>query len=133
MRSLPPHDDVKEGLRRLQEKGFRLYALTNGSEDTLNDQIHNAGLGDFFEGLLSVDRVRKFKPHREVYEWAAKETGTAKSDCVLIAAHPWDIAGAGWAGWQTVYLQRSPTPPFGLANTPDYTIEELRKLVQELE
>src|SRR5688500_19044075 len=33
MKKLPPHDDVKEGLRLLKDAGFRLATLTNSPPD----------------------------------------------------------------------------------------------------
>ena len=51
-----------------------------------------------FEAKLSVETVRLFKPHRQVYNWAATRMGLKPEDCMLIAAHGWDVAGALWAG-----------------------------------
>lgn len=65
-------------------------------------------------------------------EWAAAQAEASPENCLLIAAHPWDIAGAGWAGRQTVYLQRIKTPPSGLAKAPHFTIGDLAKLPELL-
>ncbi|MFA0964508.1 haloacid dehalogenase type II [Roseivirga sp. BDSF3-8] len=128
IRSLSPHADVQEGLAGLKKNGYRLVALTNGGRETLESQMGYAGLTASFDALLSVEGVEKFKPNREVYAWAAEQAGVGAAQCLMVAAHPWDIAGAAWAGWHTCYVQRSKTRPYGLAGAPDITVETLLEL-----
>jgi len=104
--SCPPHDDVIPGLKKLREKGYRLFTLTNSSSDALRTQMQNASLTDLFDGHLSVEEFGTYKPHRVVYEKAAEKVGTKPSDCMMIAAHDWDIMGAAWAGFQTAFISR---------------------------
>ncbi len=104
--SCPPHEDVIPGLKQLREKGYRLFTLTNSSSDALLTQMQNAGLTDLFDGHLSVEEFSIYKPHRTVYEKAAERVGSKASDCMMIAAHDWDIMGAAWAGFQTAFISR---------------------------
>ena len=67
MRSLPPHPDVIPALGRLRDAEFRLFTLTNSPKAALAEQMTNAGLTDYFESLLSVEDVGKYKPHADVY------------------------------------------------------------------
>src|SRR5258708_1434786 len=53
LRTLPPHPDVKPGLDRLRQGGFRLAALTNSPPAMVNTQLTNAGLLSYFEGVFS--------------------------------------------------------------------------------
>src|SRR4051812_13032182 len=110
MRSLPPHGDVAPALGRLRDAGFRLFTLTNSSKSAVADQVRNAGLADYFEALLSVEDVGKYKPHAEVYRWAAGRVGADVSDCLLVAAPGWDVAGGERAGGAAALLPR-PRPP----------------------
>ena len=71
IRSLPPHPDVIPTLGRLRDANYRLFTLTNSAKAALADQMKHAGLTDYFEALLSVEDVGKYKPHAEVYRWAA--------------------------------------------------------------
>ncbi|HEX9881210.1 MAG TPA: HAD family hydrolase, partial [Hyphomicrobium sp.] len=77
--------------------------------------IDNAGLADFFERKLSVEDVLVFKPHTLVYRSAAHKMGIDGSECMLIAAHGWDIAGALWAGWRAAFLSRPGAQLYPLA------------------
>src|SRR5947209_6395784 len=75
MRHLPPFPDVKTSLRRLQERGFRLAALSNSGPAALDEQLRTAGLSRFFEPVISVDSVQRFKPAVEPYQAAARALG----------------------------------------------------------
>lgn len=48
----------------------------------------------------------KYKPHPDVYRWAAGRAGADVSDCLLVAAHGWDVAGAAWAGMKAAFVAR---------------------------
>ncbi len=132
MRSLPPHRDVAPALGRLRDAGFRLFTLTNNSKAVVADQVRNAGLADHFEALLSVEDVGKYKPHAEVYRWAAGRVRADVSECLLVAAHGWDVAGAKWAGMQAAFVARPGQQPFPLGPEPDYRVPSLTELVGEL-
>ena len=133
MRSLPPHGDVAPALGRLRDAGFRLFTLTNNSKSAVADQVRNAGLADYFEALLSVEDVGKYKPHAEVYRWAAGRAGADLGECLMVAAHGWDVAGAKWAGMQAAFVARPGQQTFPLGPTPDIHIPSLAELAGELE
>lgn len=117
MSRLPPHPDVVPGVKRLAAAGKRMVALTNGSNDVANAQIHHAGLADYLERVISVDEVGVFKPDPAPYHHAAELMGVAVDEMVLVAAHDWDCAGAMSAGAEAVFVKRPgavwglPTPP----------------------
>jgi 2-haloacid dehalogenase len=103
---LPPHPDVVEGLTHLMESEFTLAALTNSPLPTAHTQLDNAGLSQFFDTIMSVEMVNRFKPHRSVYVAAAQHMETSPSAMVMVAAHDWDIAGALAAGLDGVFIER---------------------------
>lgn len=47
-----------------------------------------------------------YKPHTHTYRWAAGEVGAPIGNCMIIAAHGWDVAGATLAGMRTAFLAR---------------------------
>lgn len=132
MKSLPAHRDVEPGLRRLRDAGFRMATLTNSSQEGVKAQMESAGLSGFFERQLSVESVRKFKPHADVYAWAAREMKVQASECMLVAAHGWDVAGAGWAGMQTAFIARAGQDKFPLAPEPDVDAADFLGLADAL-
>jgi 2-haloacid dehalogenase len=128
MSRLPPHPDVLPGVRRLAEAGKRMVALTNGSREVANAQIHNAGLADYLERAISADEVGAFKPDPAPYRYAAQLMGVAVDEMLLVAAHDWDCAGAMSVGAGAVFVKR-PGAVWGLPTPPPVrqvsTIEEL--------
>ena len=133
MRSLPPHADVIPALGRLRDADYRLVTLTNSSKAAVADQMRHAGLTTFFEALLSVEDVGKYKPHADVYRWAAGRVGADVSECLLVAAHGWDVAGAAWAGMRTAFVARPGQQVFPLGPAIDITVPSLAELPGELE
>lgn len=125
IRRLPPHPDVAPALELLKARGVRLASLTNSSQEVGEAQMKHAGLDGFFERMLSVESVLKFKPHRDVYGWAAGEMGVAPGECMLVAAHGWDVAGAKWAGLRTAFIAREGQQVFPLGETPDVDVADL--------
>lgn len=103
---LPPHPDVIEGLSILTESGFTLVALTNSPLQTAHAQLDNAEISRFFETIMSVEMVNRFKPHRSVYHAGAEHMDVHASEMVMVAAHDWDIAGAMAAGLDGVFIER---------------------------
>ncbi|MEN8041340.1 MAG: HAD family hydrolase, partial [Actinomycetota bacterium] len=68
---LPAHPDVASGIDHLRAAGFTIAALTNSPLGTATEQLHNAGLADRFDSVMSVELVERFKPHVSVYRAAA--------------------------------------------------------------
>src|SRR5260370_11755404 len=117
--SLPPHPDVRPALEELKRAGFRMVTLTNSSQGAVDAQIKHANLTDLFEKRLSVEEVQMFKPHRHLYKWAARKMGFGPEECMLVAAHGWDVAGAIWAGWRAAFISRPAAQLFPLAPIPE--------------
>jgi 2-haloacid dehalogenase len=132
MRTLPPHPDVAPALARLGEAAYRLATLTNSSNAAAVEQMRNSGLGRFFERSMSVEDVGLYKPHSHVYRWAAGRMDADVSECLLVAAHGWDVAGAAWAGMRTAFVARPGQQTFPLAPPPDISIRTLAELPDQM-
>ena len=132
IRSLPAHPDVRPALEELKGEGFRMVTLTNSSQAAVDAQMQNAGLTDLFERRLSVEETQLFKPHSHVYRWAACKLGFASQDCMLVAAHGWDVAGAIWAGCRAAFISRPGAQLFPLAPEPEIVEPDLRAAAKRL-
>ncbi len=132
MHRLPPYGDVIPALQRLRDAGFRLAPLTNSSKAALADQMANSGLVGFFEVLLSVEDVGLYKPHPQVYRWGASQVGVDVSECLFVAAHGWDVAGASWAGMKTAFIARSGQQLFPLGPPIDVILPSFTGLPDAL-
>lgn len=105
--------------RACARSGFRLVTLTNSGTAAIKAQLQNAGLANCFEESISVDAVKRFKPHLAVYRTAATHLGAQPGELRLIAAHAWDVYGAMRAGWRAAFVARQGIPLFPLAPKPD--------------
>lgn len=132
MQNLPPHPEVKEALSTLKKAGYRLVALTNSSKESLEKKFENVGLTHYFDELLSIESVEKFKPFTETYTWAAAQMNTKPEECMLIAAHGWDVAGALWAGWRAAFVSRPGQQLFPLAPKTEIAAADLKKIASIL-
>lgn len=130
--SLPAHSEVKEALTDLKNAGYRLVSLTNSSIKGVESQFNYAGLTPFFEEQLSVESFGKYKPVTEVYQWAATKMGAKPNECLMIAAHGWDIAGAIWAGWRGAFVARPGQQLFPLAPLPEINEPNLLEVSKKL-
>ncbi len=132
IKKLPPHKEVPESLEKLRSNGFRLFALTNSPPKTLQAQMENSGLKEYFEDTFSVDDTRKFKPAIETYQFVAKKLGVETSEMRMIAAHDWDMAGAINAGCKTAYIAREGKIYNALYKKPDISGKDLSEVADKI-
>lgn len=132
LRGLPAHPEVKEALKQLKIAGYTLVSLTNSSNEGVKKQFESAGLTNYFEERLSIEDVQKFKPFTETYNWAANKLNVKPEECMLIAAHGWDVAGALWAGWRAAFISRPGQQIFPLAPKTEIEASDLKKIADIL-
>ena len=132
LQSLPAHPDVKEGLRMLKDQGYTLVSLTNSSNKGVQTQFENAELTEFFDRRLSVEDIKKYKPHLDAYKWAADQMGVKPEDTLMVAAHGWDTAGAKAAGMKAAFIKRDGKVMYPLAISPDFVVNDVIDLAETL-
>ena len=132
MNSLPPHPEVSAALRSLKDAGYRMFTLTNSSKAGVTAQMKNSGLGEFFAEFLTVEEIGIYKPATHVYRWAARRAGAKTQNCMLIAAHGWDVAGALWADMRAAFLARPGQHLYPPAPEPEIIAPDLAKAADNL-
>lgn len=130
--TLPPHPEVAESLAYLKESGFTIVALTNSTQAIVEKQLTNANLAQYFDKILSADRVQRLKPAKEPYEMVAKDFGVRTQEIRLIAAHSWDVTGALNAGCATAFIARPGMVLDPLVEKPDIIGTDLREVVSKI-
>lgn len=98
---LDPRPDLSPAVDLLSHSGWRVLALTNGSDTSTRALLERAGIANRFADLASADSISISKPNRALYELAR-----SRSEGVpwMVAAHAWDIAGAALAGMHTAFI-----------------------------
>ncbi|MGS0748779.1 haloacid dehalogenase type II [Halpernia sp. GG3] len=132
LHGLPAHPEVKSALAALKKDGYKLVSFTNSSNEGVKKQFESAGLTEYFEERLSIEDIGKFKPFADAYDWAARKMGAKPEECMLIAAHGWDVAGAMWAGWRAAFISRPGQQLFPLAPLPELNEKDLTKISEKL-
>ncbi len=128
-RSLPVFNDVEDGLRRLKANNYRLFSFSNGTADDIENLLVAAGIRDYFQGVISVDDLKSFKPSPAVYSHFLRESGAKGGEAWLISSNPFDVIGAISAGMNAAWVKRSKNSifdPWGIE--PTLTVENLGEL-----
>ena len=100
---LPAWPDSAELITRLRRRST-VVALSNGSFALLVSLAKTAGLP--FEGIISAESTRSYKPAPEPYAKAAELLEVDPAGILLVAAHGWDLTGAASVGLRTAFLER---------------------------
>jgi 2-haloacid dehalogenase len=132
-RRLAPWPEVPRALARLRER-VPVATLSNGQVRLLIDLARHAGLT--FDTVLSAELFNTYKPDAAVYLGASRLLEAEPGEVMLVACHPWDLAGARAAGLRTGYVARPrewgpATPP---VETPeaDLAAADLDELVDRI-
>lgn len=128
---LTPYPDVAAALKRLNH--LPLAILSNGAPRMLQEVVANAGLRDDFQHLISVDRVKIFKPHASVYQLAPKTFDVNANEIGFVSSNGWDIAGAAHFGFTTFWINRTKQPLEALGSAPYGIVSTLHDVADTLE
>ncbi|MFC6489333.1 haloacid dehalogenase type II [Nitratireductor sp. GCM10026969] len=129
---LDAHPDAAPAIQLLHDAGLRIVTLTNGSASVTERLLERAGLRDRVERMISVDEVKRWKPHQEVYLHRASVVEVEPRHLALIAAHPWDIHGARRAGLMAGYVGRDGKPFPSIMDAPHVTGVTLVEVAEQL-
>jgi 2-haloacid dehalogenase len=126
---LPPFPDVGEALESLKRAGYRVVALTNGTERSVRGLLAHARIDGYFEAIFSADRCRTFKPDPVVYALLREVAPEYPRQTCLVSANPFDVIGAKACGLTVVWLRRDPARVFDPWElSPDVEIATLEAL-----
>jgi 2-haloacid dehalogenase len=100
---LPLTEGAADAVNTLDALGVATGILTNASTRTLERVIARLDLP--IQHRLSVDAVRRYKPHPSVYRLAAEATGLPPERIGFVTANGWDAAGAGAFGFRVAWLR----------------------------
>jgi len=128
-RVLPAFKDVEDSLIRAKQAGFKLFAFSNGGAEAIEKLLETAGIRGYFDGVVSVEKVKTFKPNPDVYHMFMETSQSDANNTWLISSNPFDVIGAISAGMKAAWLKRSADvifDPWGIE--PTVTMESLSQL-----
>ncbi|KAI1424301.1 haloacid dehalogenase [Xylaria sp. FL1777] len=89
------------------------YVFSNGTDDMVGSSIQTSPElrphADIFQSLITVDALKCFKPDPRTYAHLVEQSGKKghPGDVWVVSANPFDVAGAGAAGLQAVFIDRT--------------------------
>lgn len=125
---LDPWPDTRATLETWRRAGLKLAPLANYTAEMIEHLLRNGGVRDLFDEILSVERVRTFKPDPRAYAMGPAVLGLPRESIVFSAFGGWDAAGARWFGYPTFWVNRLGVPGEALAPGPDATGPTLKEL-----
>lgn len=130
--SLPAFEDSLPALKSL-EGDYLMYAFSNGTYPALEKVLGHNDLLALFDGLVSVDDIKSFKPDPAVYAYARRATGAINQPLCLVSSNAWDVIGARAAGLMAIWVQRDPGKVFeDWGIHPNAVIRSLSELPETL-
>ena len=103
---LSPYPEVKEVLRDLKKKNFKIAILSNGTHDLLNELVESNKLNNLFDDLFSIEEVKIYKPDPRVYEIPIKKYKIKSDEITFLSANTWDVSGGGNFGYNSIWVNR---------------------------
>ena len=119
-------------LQSLRHHGVATAILSNGSPEMLASAVHSAGMDEWLDAVLSVDRVRQFKTTPSSYQMVQDHFGVAPTDVLFVSSHAWDALGATWFGFTTLWVNRQGLPPETIGPAPHHTGCDLSEVLKVL-
>jgi 2-haloacid dehalogenase len=127
---LKPYPEVVAAIAALGDRPLAI--LSNGSPAMLDPLVANAGLTRHFDAVISVDRLRIYKPHPSVYQLAVDELRVSRERIAFISSNFWDVSGATAFGFRTYWINRSNAHRDELGFQPFAVLTGLDQLVTTL-
>ena len=106
-RVLSTFPEVSKTLKILKEKKYKLAILSNGTPSLLKELVSSNNLENIFDDVLSVEEVKTYKPHPNVYSIPIKKYQIEKNQFAYLSANTWDVSAAGNFGFNAVWVNRN--------------------------
>ena len=126
---LSTYPEVKEVLKKLKEKNFKLSILSNGTPKLLNELVISNGLDNIFNDIFSIEEVGIYKPNAKVYDMPLEKYKIQSNEIVFLSANTWDVSGGGNYGYNAVWVNRNNSIFDSLDYKPKNEINNLTQLL----
>ncbi len=126
-RQLDLYPEVAAALEALRRHSA-LVILSNANQELLERAVEHNRIGSLFDGIFSVEPLRKFKPSPDVYRLPLEERGLAPHELLFVSANAWDVAGAASAGLPAVWVRRTNGSLEELDCRPGLEVDDLAEL-----
>lgn len=122
--------DAKPALELL--KPLPCVILSNGTPEMLQSAVRHHGMESMFSAVISVDRVRAFKPSPRVYALGTEVLGLTASEILFVSSNWWDAWGAKAFGYNVCWCNRSKTETEFPDGAPDFIVARLDQITDAI-
>ena len=134
-RRLPPWPDAVPGLLRMRTK-YILGTCSNGNVAQMVNLARHSGLP--WDAVLGAEMARQYKPRPEVYQISVALLRLKPAECVMVAAHNYDLHAAAACGLKCAFVVRP--KEYGPKVKPDleptgnweFVAKDLKELAEQL-
>ena len=127
---LPLFPENMAVLEQLKADGIQSAILSNANADMLNTAVDNAGMTKVLDHVISVDSARLFKTAPESYSLVQQHVTAQKDDILFVSSNAWDVLGATWFGFQTLWINRQNMPFETIGPKPTYSGSDLTRVLE---
>jgi len=126
---LSPYPEIKEVLKKLKEKEYKLAILSNGTPALLNELVKSNNLENIFDDIFSIEEVGIYKPDSKVYDMPVKKYQIKADKVAFLSANTWDVSGGGNYGYNAIWVNRNDNIFDNLDYKPKNEINNLTQLL----
>ena len=124
--------EVKEVLKNLKEKKYKISILSNGTPDLLDGLVKSNNLEKMFDDIFSIEKVGIYKPDERVYKMPIEKYKVTKNEVAFLSANTWDVSGAGNFGFNSIWVNRNKNIFDKLDYIPHNEINNLKEILKLL-
>ena len=95
---------VKAFLEKSRELPVRKVIVTSSRPEEKMPELERLGIGQYFDGFVSVKEVKRGKPFPDVYLFACRKLGLEPGQCLAIEDSPNGVRSAYSAGVKVVMV-----------------------------
>jgi 2-haloacid dehalogenase len=128
-RHLEAFPENRAVLTELKRRGVPAGILSNGNPAMLAVAVHSAGFKDLLGHVLSIDVVKRYKPDPVAYALGPEVLRLSARDILFVSSNSWDVIGATWYGYTTLWINRAGVPLDELDTQPSRTGASLREVL----
>ena len=124
--------EVKDVLKSLKDKKYKLAILSNGTPSLLNELVKSNHLDKIFDDIFSIEEVGIYKTAAKVYDIPVKKYQIQKNNICFLSANTWDVSGSGNYGYNSIWVNRNNSIFDNLDYKPTYQIKNLKEIINLL-
>jgi putative hydrolase of the HAD superfamily len=110
---------------------YRLFILSNGFREIQALKMQNSGLASYFERLILSEDANIQKPHKEIFDFALKNTNSRRTESLMIGdSLEIDVEGAWFAKIDQIWYNPENLPFNRIMPTYQVrTLSEIRDII----